>query len=67
VELRGLQGAKELNGERGVAIKYFEDKGRWQVRLVKKGQADNTCTGGEQYMDKTIKPQNLVRLIKVRR
>ena len=33
VEVVGLRGRVDLNGQRGVALKYGEEEGRWNVRL----------------------------------
>ncbi|KAL1519218.1 hypothetical protein AB1Y20_003477 [Prymnesium parvum] len=49
VRLAGLRARPELNGERGIALRFLDEEGRWAVRLAD-GEA------------KKLKPQNLVPL-----
>jgi len=53
VELRGLQAKPELNGRRGVVVKFIGSSGRYRVQLDEEG-------GGEAF---SLKAENLLLLL----
>jgi len=60
VELRGLQAKPELNGRRGVVVKFVSSTGRYRVELDERGEG---AAGEEQEGAFSLKAGNLLLCI----